>query len=247
MELKSDKEIESLRISGRLAAELLNAVCAKAEAGITTKELDIVAAQWIKEHDARPAFLNYKGYPAHICVSINEEVVHGIPSPRKLKVGDIVGIDVGLFYNGWCGDTARTISIGKISQTAEKLLRASESSLNKSIEKAIVNNRLGDVSNAMQRVAEENGYHVVENYGGHGIGRAMHEDPHVPCLGRAGTGMRLNSGLVLALEVMVNVGCREVSHKPDGWTVLTADGSLSAHFEHMVAIRSTGTEVLTII
>jgi methionyl aminopeptidase len=245
VELKSDKEIEALRISGRLAAQLLNVVCAQAKPGISTAELDQIAARWIKEHDAKPAFLNYRGYPATICTSVNEEVVHGIPNSRKLKEGDIVGIDVGLFYNGWCGDNARTIPIGRISPEAEKILKVSEASLEQSIKMASIGNRLGDISYGMQSVVEAAGYQVVRNYGGHGIGRVMHEDPHVPCLGNPGTGMRLKKGMVLALEVMANVGTCEIVHKSDGWTVLTADGSLSAHFEHMVALLDTGTEVLT--
>jgi methionyl aminopeptidase len=234
-----------LRVSGQLAAQLLNFVCAQAKPGISTADLDQCAARWIKEHDAKPAFLNYRGFPATICVSVNEEVVHGIPGPRKIKDGDIVGIDVGLFYNGWCGDTARTIPIGIISPEAEKLLKVSEQSLEQSIQAACAGNRLGDVSYAMQSVIETAGYHVVRNYGGHGIGRALHEDPHVPCLGQPNTGLKLKHGMVLALEVMANAGTEQVTHKPDGWTVLTKDGSLSAHFEHMVAILDNGTHVLT--
>jgi len=245
VELKSEKEIDALRISGRLAAKLLDAICVQAKAGLTTADLDHFAAKWIKEHDAKPAFLNYRGYPATICVSVNEEVVHGIPGPRKILEGDILSIDVGLFYNGWCGDTARTIRIGQVSPEAERLLTVSEASLENAIQTARVENRLGDVSYAMQSIAEKGGYSLVRSYGGHGIGRAMHEDPHVPCVGKVGTGMRLTSGLVLALEVMVNAGASGILHKPDGWTVFTEDRLLSAHFEHMVAITQAGTEVLT--
>ena len=245
VELKSAKEIDALRVSGRLAAELLNALCEKTKAGVTTDDLDCFAAAWIREHGAKPAFLNYRGFPKTICVSINDEVVHGIPGPRKIEEGDIVSIDVGLFYDGWCGDTARTIAIGKVSPEAGNLLQVSQKALEFSIEKAEAGMRIGDVSHAMQSVAEEAGYSVVRSYGGHGIGRAMHEDPHVPCLGKPGTGMRLSPGLVLALEVMVNAGGSDIIHKPDGWTVLTADGSLSSHFEHMAAITEKGTEVLT--
>lgn len=246
IELKSEKEIDALKVSGHLAAQLLNAVCSEAREGITTADLDVIAAKWMKDHDCKPAFLNYRGYPAHICVSINDEVVHGIPSSRKLSYGDIVSIDVGLFYQGWCGDTARTIPIGKITPEAQKLLTVSKESLDLSMSVALAGQRLGDVSYAMQSVAEDNGFYVVRSYGGHGIGRAMHEDPHVPCIGKPNTGMRLNIGLVLALEVMVNAGTEEILHRPDGWTVVTQDGSLSAHFEHMVAIRESGTEILTI-
>ena len=245
MELKSAKEIDALRVSGRLAAQLLNAVCAEVKAGVTTADLDAVAAKFIKEQDAKPAFLGYRGYPAHICVSVNDEVVHGIPGKRKIREGDIVSVDVGLFYDGWCGDTARTVAVGKISKEAERLLQVSERSLEESMKAAQLGKRLGDVSHAMQKVAEDAGYNVVRSYGGHGIGREMHEDPHVPCVGRPGTGLRLQAGMVLALEVMVNAGTQEIVHKPDGWTVLTEDGSLSAHFEHMVAITEKGTEYLT--
>lgn len=246
MELKSPKEIEALRLSGKMAAQLLNAVCDAAKAGMTTADLDRVAGAWIKDHGAKPAFLNYRGFPAHICISVNEEVVHGIPGPRKIKDGDIVSIDVGLFYDGWCGDTARTISIGKVPKETQRLMKVSEESLNNSIRMAQAGKRIGDVSHAMQEVAEAAGYNVVRNYGGHGIGRALHEDPHVPCLGRPGTGIRIVPGMVLALEVMVNAGTHEVIHKPDGWTVLTEDGAPSAHYEHMVAVTEKGTELLTV-
>lgn len=245
IEIKSGKEIESLRAAGRLAAGLLEAVCAQVKPGVTTDTLDQVAAAWIKSHGARPAFLNYRGFPKTICISVNDEVVHGIPGPRKLIEGDIVGVDVGLVLAGWCGDTARTVPVGRISADAQRLLDVSRRSLDESILAAQAGKRLGDISHAMQSVAESNGYAVVRDYGGHGIGRALHEDPHVPCLGKPGTGLRLSPGLVLALEVMVNAGTFEVSHKPDGWTVLTKDGSLSAHFEHMVAITDKGTEILT--
>lgn len=245
VELKSPREIEALKRSGKLAAGLLNAVCAEVRAGVATEDLDDLAARWIKERGAQPAFLNYHGFPKTICVSVNNEVVHGIPGPRKIREGDIVSVDVGLFCEGWCGDTARTIPVGEIDPAARQLLEVSERSLREAIAAARAGQRLGDVSNAMQSAAEAAGYNVVRSYGGHGIGRAMHEDPHVPCLGRPGTGLRLEPGLVLALEVMVNAGTEKVTHLPDGWTVLTADGSLSAHFEHMVAVTGSGTEILT--
>lgn len=245
IELKSEKEIDALRISGQLAAQLLNAVCREVKPGVTTADLDSFSAKWIREHDAKPAFLNYRGFPKTICVSINDEVVHGIPGPRKILNGDVVSIDVGLFYNGWCGDTAKTVAVGQISTEASRLLQVSERSLEKAIEAASAGKRLGDVSYAMQSVAEEAGYHLVRSYGGHGIGRAMHEDPHVPCVGNPGTGLKLSPGLVLALEVMVNEGTPNILHKSDGWTVVTEDGSLSAHFEQMVAITENGSELLT--
>lgn len=245
IELKSGKEIESLRVSGRLAAELLEALCQSVQPGMTTLDLDAIAVKWIKEHDSQPAFLGYRDFPKTICVSVNEEVVHGIPGSKRLREGDIVGIDVGLIHNGWYGDTARTVPVGKITAEAQKLLEVSNRSLWESIQAAKAGNRLGDVSHAMQSIAEKGGYSVVRDYGGHGIGRKLHEDPHVPCLGTPGTGMRLKAGMVLALEVMVNAGDEQILHKPDHWTVVTKDGSWSAHFEHMVAITDGGTEVLT--
>lgn len=245
IELKSVQEIECLRRSAQLAKSLLNALCQRTVAGMTTAELDRFAQSWMKERNCKPAFFNYRGYPANICVSVNEEVVHGIPGNRKIENGDIVGIDVGVFHSGWCGDTARTIPVGSITGEAKKLLKIAEQALAESIKQAKSGNRLGDISSAMQQIVEAAGYHVVKTYGGHGIGRALHEEPHIPCFGSPGTGLRLSPGMVLALEVMVNQGTEEILHKKDGWTVVTKDGSLSAHFEEMVAITESGTEVLT--
>lgn len=245
IELKSKEEINGLKTSGQMAAELLKVVCERAKAGVTTEELDRVASKWIKEHGAKSAFLRYRGFPKTICTSINDEVVHGIPGSRKIAEGDILSIDVGLFYDGWCGDTAKTVPIGKISPEAKKLLEVSERALEEAILAARAGNRLGDISHAMQSTAESAGYNVVRSYGGHGIGRKMHEDPHISCAGKPGTGLRLSPGIVLALEVMVNAGTFNLIHKPDHWTVVTEDGLLSTHFEHMVAIRESGTEVLT--
>ncbi len=247
MELKSDKEISSLRVAGKLAAQLLEAICLQARAGLTTGDLDVYAAGWIKEHGAKPAFLNYRGFPKTICISVNEEVVHGIPGNRKIRDGDLLGIDVGLFYESWCGDTARTICIGEISPLQKRLVEISKRSLDEAIKQVVVGNRIGDISYAMQSLVEEAGYNVVRQYGGHGIGRALHEDPHIPCLGQKGTGLRLREGMVLALEVMVNAGSPDVLHKSDGWTVYTEDGAPSAHFEHMVALTSQGSEILTVL
>lgn len=245
IELKSRQEIEALRQSGQFAAQLLNEICARVSPQMTTEELDRIAQAWLREHNCQSAFLNYRGFPKTICVSVNEEVVHGIPGNRKILEGDIVGIDVGLYYNGWCGDTARTIPVGKVTPQTKRLLEVAERSLEASIQMAKPGNRLGDISYAMQNIAEAAGYHVVKSYGGHGIGRALHEEPHIPCFGKPGTGIRLSPGMVLALEVMVNAGTEEILHKKDGWTVLTRDGSLSAHFEEMIAITENGTEVLT--
>ena len=245
VELKSAKEIAALKAAGRLAGRLLDAVCKEVRPGVTTDELDRMSADFIKRNGAKPAFLGYRGFPKTICLSVNDEVVHGIPGPRKLVDGDILGVDVGVLLNGWYGDTARTVAVGNIPPQTQKLLDASKASLEKAMEAALAGGRLGDVSYAMQSVVEKAGFSVVREYGGHGIGRALHEDPHVPCLGKAGTGMRLTGGLVLALEVMANAGKPDIDHKADGWTVVTKDGSFSAHFEHTVAITEDGTEVIT--
>ncbi|OGR85421.1 MAG: type I methionyl aminopeptidase [Elusimicrobia bacterium RIFCSPLOWO2_01_FULL_54_10] len=247
VELKSEKEIAALRAAGKLAAGLLNEVCAQVRPGITTDELDKVGAEFIRKNGAKPAFLGYRGFPKTICLSVNDEVVHGIPGGRKLAEGDILGVDVGVLLNGWYGDTARTVAVGQIDAQAQRLLIVSKESLERSMDAAKNGGRLGDISNAMQSVVEKAGFSVVREYGGHGIGRGLHEDPHVPCLGKAGTGVRLVPGMVLALEVMANAGMPEIDHKADDWTVVTKDGSLSAHFEHTVAITEKGTEVLTVI
>ena len=219
IELKSQKEIESLKVSGQLAAGLLNFLCEQAQVGITSLDLDVMAAKWIKNHDSVPAFLNYRGFPAHICVSVNDSIVHGIPNNRKFQEGDVVSIDVGLYHKGWCGDTARTFVLGQSTPEIDRLLDVSRESLEECMRQAVIGKRLGDVSYAMQSIVEKGGYNVLRGYGGHGIGRAMHEDPHVPCVGRPNTGMRLAPGMVLALEVMVNAGTEKVKHLDDGWTV----------------------------
>lgn len=245
IELKSPREIDLLREAGHIAAEILMALKRQTVAGMTTKDVDTLAAKMMKERGVTPSFLNYRGYPAVVCTSVNEEIVHSIPGSRKLKEGDILSLDIGIFKNGYCGDTATTFAIGTTTAKAERLMKAGRESLQASMDAAILGNRLGDVSHEMQRVVEEAGYHVVREYGGHGIGRAMHEEPHVPCFGIPGTGLRLTAGMVLALEVMANEGTAKIDHKADQWTVVTADRSLSVHYEKMVAITDHGTEVLT--
>jgi methionyl aminopeptidase len=245
IELKSPREIELLRQAGRVAAEILMELKRETTAGMTTADVNALAAKKMRDREVKPAFLNYRGYPAVVCASVNEEVVHSIPGPRKLKDGDILALDIGIFLDGYCGDTATTFGIGKVSAEAERLMQAGRDSLQSSINAAVLGNRLGDVSHAMQVPVEKAGYHVVREYGGHGIGRAMHEEPHVPCFGTPGTGIRLVPGMALALEVMANVGTAQIRHKPDQWTVVTADGSLSVHYEKMVAITEKGTELLT--
>lgn len=248
IELKSSSDLERMRRAGRLAGQVLEAVGRAVAPGVTTKELDRLAEQFIRDAGGVPTFLGYRGYTASICASINEEVVHGIPHPRRvLREGDIVGIDVGATLEGFVGDTAATFPVGRINEEAATLLRTTRDSLNAGIAAARVGNRLGDVSSAIQREAEAKGYSVVRDFVGHGIGRQMHEDPSVPNYGTAGTGLRLEQGLVIALEPMVNMGTWRVQVLKDGWTVVTEDNRLSAHFEHTVAVTETGPEVLTLV
>lgn len=246
IELKSPREIDLLKKAGQISAEILLDLKSRVVVGMTTKDIDVMADKMMRGHGAVPSFLNYRGYPATVCTSVNEEVVHAIPGTRRLKEGDLLSLDIGMFVEGYCGDTATSWVIGgKVTPEQERLMKAGRESLQASIDAARLGNRLGDVSYAMQSVVEKAGYHVVREYGGHGIGRAMHEEPHVACFGTPNTGLRLTEGLVLALEVMANAGTANIVHKKDGWTVLTADGSLSVHYEKMVAITARGTEVLT--
>ncbi len=247
IELKSPREIDLLRKAGQVSAEILLALKKSIVAGMTTKDIDVMAHKMMKEQGAKPSFLNYRGYPAVVCTSVNDEIVHGIPGNRKLKDGDLLSLDIGMFVEGYCGDTATSWVIGpKVTEEQERLMKAGRASLHASMDAALEGNRLGDVSYAMQKAVEDEGFHVVREYGGHGIGRAMHEEPHVPCYGKPNTGIRLVEGMVLALEVMANFGTAAIDHKPDGWTVVTKDGSLSVHYEKMVAITKNGTEVLTL-
>ena len=245
--MKSAREIGLLRAAGHLSARILLQLKASVVPGMTTRDIDGMAARLIRDNGAVSSFMNYRGYPATVCASVNEEVVHGIPGNRKLKEGDILSLDIGMFLEGYCGDTATTFAVGgKATPEAERLMRAGRESLAASIAAANFEGRLGDVSYAMQKAVEDEGFTVVREYGGHGIGRAMHEEPHVPCYGKKGTGMRLTEGLVLALEVMANAGTADIVHKSDGWTVVTADKKLSVHYEKMVAITAQGTEILTL-
>jgi len=245
--LKSDQEIALMRRSGRVVAEVLDAVEEAIGPGVTTGELDALAESIIRGHEgARPAFKGYGGFPGSICASVNEEVVHGIPSPdRRLEPGDIVGVDVGVLLAGYHADAARTFAVGSVDPEIERLLRATREALEAGIAAARPENRLGDISAAIQGVAERDGYAVVRDLVGHGIGQLLHEDPQVPNFGLAGRGLRLQTGLVLAIEPMVNRGGSEVRTLADDWTIVTADGELSAHFEHTVAIREDGPEILT--
>lgn len=244
--LKSPTEIAKLRDANQVVAEVLDTLEASAKVGMTTWELNEIAAQKLRQLKAESAFLGYHGYPAVLCTSVNEVVVHGIP--RKdlvLKEGDILSIDFGAFKDGWCGDSARTIPIGKVSDEATALMSATKESLDRAISQCVPGNRLGDIGWAVQGYVEPKGYSVVRQFVGHGIGRAMHEEPHVPNYGKAGNGRRLSVGLVVAIEPMVNAGTADVLVKDDGWTAVTKDGSLSAHFEHSVAITDDGPVVLS--
>jgi methionyl aminopeptidase len=244
--LKTPQEIALIAKASRVVALTIAFLRERVKPGITTADLDRWAEEFIVREGARPAFKGYRGYPATLCTSVNEEVVHGIPSSRKrLNEGDIIGVDVGAVVEGYHGDAAVTLPVGAISDEAARLIRVTEASLAAGLAKVIVGNRLSDVSHAIQVVAEEEGYSVVTDFVGHGIGRNLHEDPQVPNFGRPGEGPRLKEGLVLAIEPMVNVGRSEVEVMSDRWTVVTKDGSLSAHFEHTIALTADGPQVLT--
>lgn len=243
--LKSPEEIKLMRESGRITAELCALLKEKIAPGITTQALDDIAVSYIRKKKAIAAFLGYHGYPKSICVSINEEVVHGIPSSRVLRDGDLVSIDAGVIYGGFVGDMAFSAGVGKVSAEAQKLMAVTEQSLYKGIAQAKPGNYLGDISHAVQEHAESNGFSVVEQYVGHGIGRQMHEAPQVPNYGPAGCGPVLKEGITLAIEPMVNAGIFEVEVLADDWTVVTKDRKLSAHFEHTIAITANGPEILT--
>jgi len=234
-----------MRQAGRIVATVLEILCRQVRAGMRTKELDVIAAREVEKLGAKPSFKGYRSFPANLCVSINDEVVHGIPGERVLKNGDIVSLDLGALFMGFQGDSAVTIGLGEISPQAQELIKATEGVLSAGIAAARAGARLGDISATMQSYAETRGYSVVREYSGHGIGREMHEEPQIPNFGLAGTGPVLEKGMTLALEPMVNVGDWHTRLGDDHWTVLTADGSLSAHFEHTIAITDGEAEVLT--
>jgi len=244
---KSQNEIEIMREAGRVSARALRLVGEAVAAGVTTFELDEIAESVIRADGGVPAFKGYHGFPKTLCTSINCQVVHGIPSEMiKLRAGDIISVDVGAIIDGYYGDNARTFAVGAISDEATRLLVATKASLEAGIEQARAGHHLFDIGASVQAVAEGAGFSVVREYVGHGIGRQMHEDPNVPNYGIAGKGPRLEVGMVLAIEPMVNAGSASVDALPDGWTVVTRDGRLSAHFEHTVAITADGPVVLTV-
>ncbi len=243
--LKSVEEVEIMAEASRIVAQTLVTLQSLVRAGVSTRDLDEAAESAIRSRGGIPAFKGYRNYPSTLCTSINEQVVHGIPSNRKLVDGDIIGIDIGAIVEGYYGDAAVTLAVGTIPPAVERLLRTTQQSLYDGIAQARVGNRLSDISHAVQQCAESAGFSVVTDFVGHGIGRQLHEEPQIPNFGPPGQGPRLRQGMVLAIEPMVNVGKSAVRLLPDRWTVVTQDGSLSAHFEHTVAITEEGPRVLT--
>lgn len=244
--LKSKDELRLMREAGLVAAEILDELCAAAKPGVSTWELDQIARRGIDKHKVVSAFLGYHGYPAVLCTSINEVIVHGIPRKQHvLKDGDIIGIDFGIFKHGFCADTAKTVMVGNVSPENRRLVETARDALENAIGLCRPGNRIGDIGHAVQSYAESRGYSVVTQFVGHGTGKQMHEDPQVPNFGTAGSGKRMKSGLVIAVEPMVNAGTPDVEVLDDNWTALTKDRSMSAHFEHTIAVTDEGPWVLT--
>ena len=244
--LKSSREIGLMRRAGHILADVMNWLPNFVKSGMSTQEVDVEVERFLEANGARPAFKGYRGFPATVCISINEEIVHGIPSPhRRLKEGDIVGFDLGCIVEGYYADCAFTTAIGDVPANTQKLLDVTRESLDLAIVECRPDRRLSDVSHAVQRHVEKHGFGVVRAFVGHGIGRALHEEPQVPNFGEPGRGPKLRPGMVLAIEPMVTMGSYEVKLLDDGWTAVTRDGSLAAHFEHTIAITEDGPEVLT--
>ena len=246
IKVKSEQEIQKMRIAGRIVAETFEILREAIVPGVTTKELNQIADKFIRQNNATCSFYRYNGYPASICTSVNEQVVHGIPNGAvSLKEGDIVSVDIGACYEGYHGDAARTFAVGSISDEAQRLIDVTKQSFFEGMSKAIPGNRIGDIANAVQTYVESNGFSVVRALVGHGVGSDLHEAPEVPNFGTAGRGARLVSGMTIAIEPMVNMGTYHVNTLPDKWTVVTADGKLSAHYENTVVITQNGAEILT--
>lgn len=245
LQLKSDLDVANMKTAGKLAGQLLRELTDQVKDGITALDLDSYAKEWIKKNKCQSAVLNYHGFPGNICVSINEEIVHGVPTDRKINNGDLVSLDLVLIYNKWNADTATTVSVGEPSESNKKLLDVSKQSLDNAIAAAKFGNTLGDVSSAMQKTVEAGGFKVMREYGGHGIGRKMHEQPFIACFGTPGKGLKLEHGMVLAIETMVMSGDGVIDHASNG-TVISKDGTISAHFEHTIAIKKNSTEILTL-
>jgi methionyl aminopeptidase len=243
---KSNEEVELMRQSALLVSKTLSEVGVLLKPGITTLSIDQMIGGFIRDHHAIPSFLNYRGYPFNSCISVNDVVVHGFPGKKELKEGDIISIDIGVILNGWHGDHAYTFPIGNPGEAVIKLIKVTKESLYKGIEKAVVGNRVGDIAFAIQEYTEKkNGYGVVRELVGHGLGRSLHEDPQVPNYGKRGSGPKLKEGLVLAIEPMINLGKRDVYTEEDGWTVRTKDGKPSVHFEHDVCVRKEKADILS--
>jgi len=250
--LKNPKEIEGLKKAGELVAETFKMLAPHMKPGMSLLELDKIAEDYIRSRGAKPAYKGYKAkfsrtaFPATLCISVNEQICHGIPSVRKLREGDIVGVDIGVFLNGWAGDACFTYAVGNVTPKAKELLETTKKAMYAGIEQVRPGARLGDIGAAIQGVAERGGFSVVRELGGHGLGRKIHEDePHVNHFGKAGTGIKLQKGMVFTIEPMINEGQAAIRNLPDGWTIVTEDGKLSAQFEHTVAVTSTGYEILT--
>jgi methionyl aminopeptidase len=243
---KTKEEIELIRHSAQLVSATLAEVARQLKPGMSTLEVDAIAETFIRDHGAVPSFKNYKGFPATCCISVNEAIVHGIPNQYIIKEGDVVSVDVGVYANGFHGDSAYTFAVGEVPAHVQKLITATKTALNKGLEKAVVGNRVGDIAYAIQEYVEkERGYGVVRELVGHGLGRNLHEDPQVPNYGRRGSGAVLKEGLVIAIEPMVNLGTREVEYLEDNWTVVTRDRKVSVHYEHTVAVMKGKPDVLS--
>lgn len=249
--IKTKKEVDFIKVSCKIVAETLQLLKSNVKPGITTLELDRIAEDYIKSNDAIPAFKGYSqggapGFPGSVCTSVDDEVVHGIPGNRVLKVGEIISLDVGVLKDNYFGDAALSVAVGEVSEEKEKLLTVTEKSLYKGIDSAVEGNRVHDISASVQEYVEENGFSIVRDLCGHGVGRYLHEEPSIPNFGRKGTGAKLKNGMTLAIEPMVNAGKYQVLTGSDGWTVLTSDGSPSAHFEHTILINGNSPEILTV-
>lgn len=243
--LKSERDLALMRPACVLAQTILDEVCDFIQPGVTTKQIDAFAAERMRHYGAKSAFLGYKKFPCYLCLSVNDQVVHGLATDQRLKFGDIISLDVGVVYHGWIGDTARTVAVGGCSVEAQRLMDVTEQALYLGIAQAVPGNRVADISRAIQRYVEGNGYSVVREFVGHGVGRSMHEDPQVPNFDEGKKSPRLQPGMTIAIEPMVNAGGPEVRILNDGWTVVTKDGQLSAHFEHTVLVTEGEPEILT--
>ena len=243
--LKSPQELAKMEVSNRIVAEILAGVKELVQPGIETRELDELAEELCRRHQVEPAFKGYRGYPGCICVSVNEEIVHGIPGPRKIKAGDLVSLDFGVKYQGYYGDAAITVAVGEVDPRARELMETTEKALYAGISQAKVGNRLTDISHAVQEIVEVAKFGVIREFVGHGIGRSLHEDPQIPNFGLPGRGPLLQAGMTLAIEPMTSMGAWQVKILKDGWTAVTQDGSLAAHFEHTVAVTENGPWILS--